>query len=248
MCMVKIKSRCLKCEREFETTYRKERKNPPSFCSIECRGGKKDGKTSWLDCETCGKEFFAYRGKNSPLPRVCSHKCRSGIVNKWTSPDEFSWKNSSQEVIKTQLMISFDKRTEKSSGCWKWKGSKNKGGYGSFHSDGNGKRIAAHRLSWKLFRGEIPDNLCVRHKCNNPECVNPDHLLLGTLKENSQDRIDAGNSCKGSKNKKSKIDEKLVKEIKESIRLGIRGLAKKYGISRSVICSIKHERTWKHVE
>jgi len=71
--------------------------------------------------------------------------------------------------------------------CWEWLGSKNKGGYGN------------HRLSYEYFIGHIPKGLCVCHKCDNPGCVNPNHLFLGTYKENMQDCKIKGRICKGEK-------------------------------------------------
>jgi hypothetical protein len=71
--------------------------------------------------------------------------------------------------------------------CWLWTASLNNKGYGKI---GEGKKILlAHRVSWELHFGPIPDRLCVLHKCDNPKCVNPDHLFLGTQKDNAQDMV-----------------------------------------------------------
>lgn len=81
------------------------------------------------------------------------------------------------------------------SGCWQWTGSKDSWGYGQIRivsSSGGSKIRGAHRISFELFKGEIPDGYFVCHTCDNPRCVNPDHLFLGTQTDNMQDRLRKG--------------------------------------------------------
>lgn len=83
------------------------------------------------------------------------------------------------------------------SGCWEWTARKNDDGYGTIKI--NNKQCYSHRFSWQLFNGFILKGLFVLHKCDNPSCVNPDHLFLGTKKDNAKDRDNKGRGLKGRK-------------------------------------------------
>lgn len=85
------------------------------------------------------------------------------------------------------MKMFIDRVKETDAGCWEWQGHRKKFGHGSF-----GRSGLAHRHSWKLFRGPTPNGLCVLHKCDNPPCVNPNHLFLGTIRDNNEDRSTKG--------------------------------------------------------
>lgn len=84
----------------------------------------------------------------------------------------------------------FFKYVNKTDSCWIWTGSPNSTGYGNLDIDG--KKVKAHRVSWILHKGEIPEGMYICHTCDTPLCVNPEHLFLGTAKSNMQDMKDKG--------------------------------------------------------
>ena len=98
-----------------------------------------------------------------------------------------------------------------SNGCWRWRLATNADGYG-VASQGH-KAVRAHRLSWSAFIGDIPDGVCVLHKCDVRDCVNPGHLFLGSIKDNAEDMVKKGRSMFGSKHHKAKLSEGRVRKI-----------------------------------
>lgn len=83
-------------------------------------------------------------------------------------------------------------RVVKADGCWSWTGAKDKNGYGTFSPSATTGPLRAHRFSWEIHRGGIPTGLCVCHHCDNPECTNPEHLFVGTNKDNMEDKTRKG--------------------------------------------------------
>lgn len=93
-----------------------------------------------------------------------------------------------QIIITEELKKRFWEKVEKTEGCWKWRASVNQRGYGRFGVS-SGKGVNAHRVSWVIHNGQIPGDLFVCHKCDNPPCCNPEHLFLGTRQQNVDDMI-----------------------------------------------------------
>ena len=137
-------------------------------------------------------------------------------------------------------------------GCWLWMGGHGKRGYPHFPL--NGKTVYAHRLSWEIHKGTIPDGLDVCHNCpdgDNPSCVNPDHLFLGTHADNMRDMCSKGRSrCWGEKARTAKLTEHQIVNIRSRWKAGgitQQELAIEYGIRQVTISSIVNGRTWKHL-
>jgi hypothetical protein len=136
-------------------------------------------------------------------------------------------------------------KVNEQNGCWEWLSSSDKDGYGLLW--GKGKRILAHRYSYKHHYGIDPGELNVCHKCDNPRCVNPDHLFLGTTKDNVQDCMDKGRDAMiGSRNNKAKLTEDDIPTIREDKRKSS-DIAKTYNVSKSTIKKIKNKSSWSHV-
>jgi len=177
-------------------------------------------------CHTHYRRFLREGGERTML-----HNRRYGMT-----PDERFW--------------SYVKR--RSRGCWEWTGYKNEKGYGVINLQG--KRVLAHRMSWLLICGEIPDGLFLLHRCDNPACCRISHLFLGTLADNNADMDEKGRARrtglimvgKGEANPSAKLTEKDVREIRASSVPG-RKLGPKYGVTQVTIDAIRRRAIWSHI-
>lgn len=136
--------------------------------------------------------------------------------------------------------------------CWKWSGTKDPKGYGKILY--NKKIIGAHRLSYILHISEIPDNIYVCHKCDNPECCNPEHLIAGTQSENIQDMVNKNRQRKnydinGENNPAAKLTAKQVLEIRNLAQQKIKRktIAQTFGVSLALIEKIISRSVWNHI-
>ena len=157
--------------------------------------------------------------------------------------------------MKKSIIDRFWKKVIISDGCWEWTGYKTKKGYGNINT-GNGKMIRVHRFSWEIHNGlEIPDGLVVCHHCDNPSCVNPHHLFVGTQQENVADMISKGRNYILEKHTfmKSKISKEDVIKIRTEYSEGFKNgltylsLAKQYGIGETQVYRIVKRKSWEWV-
>lgn len=194
----------------------------------------------WICKCVCGKEVITdiYSLKVGKK-KSCGCQKKLYFINKFGSPQNRFLK----KVLK------------KEDGCWEWIGCIAPNGYGSCGMGYVFPEQRAHRCSFRLFVGEIPNNLWVLHKCDNKKCVNPDHLYLGTVKDNVKDAIERGhwpigkNKKKGSlgeKNNKAKLSNDDVVFIRNSKMKNL-DLSKKFNVHIGTIQMIKRKGTWTHI-
>jgi hypothetical protein len=135
---------------------------------------------------------------------------------------------------------------EPNTGCWLWIAGVSRGGYGSFKV--GGKHVQAHRVAYNIFNGAIGGGLHVLHHCDIPQCVNPDHLFLGTAKTNGEDRMRKGrsshHSVSGMAHGRAKVTNEGIISIRHDIRT-TRAIAADFNISHQQVSRIKTGKRWK---
>jgi hypothetical protein len=152
-------------------------------------------------------------------------------------------------------------KVDKGPGCWTWNAGREPKGYGQFGMDRGGTRwttTPAHRVAWELVNGPIPEGLLVLHHCDNPPCVRPDHLYIGTHADNARDRTERGRGrqcppelhARGERHARSKLTETTVRDIRSRYAAGgisQQALADEYGTIQSAISCVILRKTWRHV-
>jgi hypothetical protein len=153
-------------------------------------------------------------------------------------------------TMEERFWMKVDRREEDE--CWEWTAYRNAWNYGTFGCDdarGAPTMALAHRVSYELHKGPIPEGLVIRHKCDNPPYVNPNHLELGTGKDNTRDSVNRKRFAIGERHPHAKLTDDKVREIKKLLAGGVSGLsiAKQFSVSGRSISDIKLNRSWKHL-
>lgn len=189
----------------------------------------KDVKT----CKYCGKMLKDLKNES-----FCSRKC-SSLFRRDNHYSEY------EEKIKERILRNIEIFP---SGCWIWKSFKSKSGYAEITWKGEKKRT--NRISFEVFKDKIPTGMYVCHTCDNPLCVNPDHLYIGTHQDNIDDKLKKGRQSKGKEIGRSKLDEEKVNEIRriaEKEEFSHERIGEIFGVSQSCISRIVKRLTWKHI-
>lgn len=137
-------------------------------------------------------------------------------------------------------------RVTRGDGCWEWQGAKTRDGYGVLRG-ANGKQLRAHRASWLLTFGEIPEGMRVCHHCDNPICVRPEHLFLGSDLDNAADKIAKGRDARGVKNGASKLSGDAARSIVDLYARGgetYETLAKRFGVCITTVFYVLRGHRW----
>lgn len=144
----------------------------------------------------------------------------------------------------------YESRIDKSGDCWRWTGASMVSGYGFMRVAG--KRRYTHRMAMERALGhEIPPKRNVLHSCDNPPCVNPAHLRLGTQADNMSDCAKRARTTRGMTNRHAKLTDQEVIEIRALLAVPGRrmeDIASRYGVSRATVSFINTGKTWKHVK
>lgn len=146
------------------------------------------------------------------------------------------------DSLMDRFLCSFEERE----GCWLWDGPTGKTGYGKMCAFG--KKVAAHRIAYWLFKGPFPAEMHVLHSCDVRNCVNPEHLSLGTHTENMRDMVAKGRCgvAKGEASRFAILTEDQVRAIRDSDEVGTH-LAQRYGVTKGAIYAIRNRETWKDI-
>lgn len=200
-------------------------------------GRNKKGQVKWLcSCECGGSTIDVLSNLRNSVNPGCG--CRRKEISK---------DRASQPMFAENKL--FNNRKIDANGCWYWTGLKDRDDYGIVSI--NKKAWRVHRFSYTYWVGDIPFGMIVCHICDRPSCFNPDHLFLGSIKDNNNDRDTKGRGAKpkGSLNARAILNEEQVLEIKAWLSVGVScaQLSRFFRVSRPTIQYIKSGKTWKHV-
>jgi len=201
-----------------------------------------EGKTVGRRCAKtdCVNPTHLFLETTQDISRRCSVNCKKGLSQRWGDPIKRFW--------------SYVDKSGGPDACWIWTGPVFQQGYGSFYWQRTSQK--AHRVVYELEVGRIPKGMLVCHHCDNRLCVRPDHLFLGTHKDNAQDasskgRLATGDAVahKGEAHHAAKLTKEDVREIRNWAAKGIsqREIAKKKGITQTNVSTIIARKTWKHI-
>lgn len=243
----KVARTCGRCAVQFLAYRSHVKKGGGRYCSKTCYHASQtkpadERAVEPRSCQHCGIEFLARTCEvRKGWGKFCSRRCRSRHPKKGGLPRHF-W----SKVDKNGPVPSHRPELGR---CWLWTGGTSPLGYGRIRVSAPRRVELAHRLSYAMKHGPVPEGLFVCHHCDNPACVNPEHLFVGTHEENMQDMVAKGRNV-GSRGHRL-LDEERVREIKLMLRdtgMPHKEVAARFGVSRQLIDSISRGALWSRVK
>ena len=201
--------------------------------------------------------MISWQKKPYVLPYLPNRRAKMSVAATLERPATDT-RNGGSEMLTQSTQDRFWTKVDKSGECWEWQGGRVAQGYGVFW---NVKSVRAHRFSYELHFGAIAEGLFVLHRCDNPPCVRPDHLFVGTAAENTADMVSKGRAATGERNAwavhpeclllgernpLAKLDNDAVRVIRQS-GLPVSALAARYGVTVGAIAKVKRRSTWAHI-
>ena len=200
-------------------------------------------------CGQCHKIFEIQNVQGSYIRKFCSKKCRDENVKTYFKRN-FIWDEATEEERTLHIRDYYEKNVIRNeTGCWDWKKKCKTDKYVRMNYCRNQPKLSAHIYSWIIHNGQIPPGMLVCHKCDNGRCTNPEHLFLGSHRENVNDMIAKYRHCHGESHGCSKLTSEQVKQIKELCKSNVSSvkIAKEFNVSKTSVLRIKNSVTWKHV-
>lgn len=203
------------------------------------------------------ESWFSREGLKRVIQEFVGRHCRIQIIHDDGSITEYGPEDAADVGVvrtipedATHFRERFLEKVEKDApgGCWEWTAYKTSGGYGGFWTQSGDKH--AHRISYRMYVGPIPDDLVVRHLCHNRTCVNPDHLRVGTQAANIQDSIERGTHTRGV-DRVDGFTEAEVRDIRRrynETEITMAELAEEYDVSLPTISRVIRRLTYRYVD
>lgn len=254
---------CEYCGKAFAMLHPSDKRR---HCSWQCYSLHRKAPPQTRVCEWCGRAFLP--ASSSKTQRFCGQFCwgasrrlpptvrgcpvcgRQFTVRHPTIKQQCCSQSCCRTFQARPVSERFWEKVQKTEGCWFWIAAHSGDRYGRIRRGlRSGEYVKAHRMSWELHYGPIPEGMEVLHQCDTPLCVRPDHLFLGTQLDNMRDMIAKGRDCRGEQISTAKLTAADVIAIRNAYKAGARQgfLAEQYGVSINTVGHVTRRESWRHI-